>query len=52
MDKEETEINEKDLAVNILTQGEEDDLDEEMTLITRNFKRFLKKKVGVIPSRR
>lgn len=42
----------KNLALEILIQGEEDDLNEKMTIITWNFRRFLRKKVGVIPSRR
>lgn len=33
-------------------EGDEDDLDEKMVLITSNFKRFPRKKVGVIPSRK
>lgn len=44
--------NKKDLAIMILMQEEDEDLDEGMALLTRNFKRFLKKKVGANPSRR
>lgn len=36
----------------ILMQEEDEDVDEEMTLVTRNFKRFLKKNVVATPSRR
>lgn len=36
----------------MLMQGEEDNFNEEMILITRDFKRFLRKKVGDISSRR
>lgn len=55
MDKEEMENNKKkmkDLALKILMRGQKDDLDEETTFITRNFKRFLRKKVRLPTSRR
>lgn len=44
---EEMEINKKkkkDLALRILTQKEDEVLDEEMTPLTTNFKKFFKKK--------
>lgn len=40
------------MALKILMQGEEDNLDEKIVLIAKNFKRFPRKKVGVIPSRK
>lgn len=45
MDKEEieTEKKKKDLSPKILIQGEKDGLDDELALLIRNFKRFLKK---------
>lgn len=42
----------KDLVLKILMQSDEGDLDEEMTLITKNFKKFLCNKVGVSTSRK
>lgn len=46
MDRDKVEINKKkkkDLALRILMQEEDEDLDEGMTLLTTNFKMFLKK---------
>lgn len=51
MDRKEVKIN-KDLALRILKQEEDEDLDEKVTLLTRNLERFLKKKVGVTSYRK
>lgn len=51
MDKEEMQNN-KNLILKVLMQGEMDNLDEEMSLITLNCKRFLRKKVEIPTSRR
>lgn len=54
MDKQERKINmkKKHVIVKILIHREEDDLDGEIALITRNYKRFLREKVEAITSRR
>lgn len=54
MDKEEAENKKtkKDLILKILMQGEEDNHDEEKALIIRNFKSFLRKKMGGPTSRK
>lgn len=41
-----------DLDLRILMQEVDEDLDEEMALITRNFKKFFRKKIGADTSRR
>lgn len=52
MDREEVEINmtKKDLTLRIFMQEENEDLEEEITHLIRNFKRFLKKKVRATSS--
>lgn len=55
IDKEEMDNNKKkkkDLARLIPMQGEKDYLDKKMAFITRNFKRFLRKKVEASTSKR
>lgn len=36
----------KDLTLRMLIQEEDEDLDEKMTLLTGNFKKLFKKKIG------
>lgn len=52
MDREEVEIirkEKKGFALRILMLEEDEDLDEEMILLTRNFKKFFKKKIETTP---
>lgn len=54
MDREVVEINKKkkELTLRILIQEEDEDLDEEMVLLTRKFNTIFKKKIGANTSRR
>lgn len=55
IDRKEVEVNKKmkeDLTLRIVMQEEDEDLDEEMVLLTRNIKRFVKKKGRVTSPRR
>lgn len=45
-DEEESTKKKKDLALRLLVDEDDKKLNQEMTLITTNFKNFLKKKVG------